>query len=77
VEKLRVGKADSTSQKPMNAEEDNVITCPFCFEQISIRVEPAAGAEQSYIYDCEVCCRPIELTVSSSAGGFQVKAERS
>ncbi len=39
---------------------EHFFTCPYCWERISMILDPAE--EQSdYIEDCEVCCRPIEL----------------
>jgi hypothetical protein len=33
------------------------ITCPFCWECITIFVDPSES--QTYTEDCSVCCRPI------------------
>lgn len=33
------------------------ITCPFCWESITILVDPSES--QTYTEDCSVCCRPI------------------
>ena len=33
------------------------ITCPFCWELISILVDPSEA--QTYTEDCSVCCHPI------------------
>ena len=33
------------------------ITCPFCWESITILVDPSES--QLYTEDCSVCCRPI------------------
>ena len=35
-------------------------TCPFCWQEISIIIEPSEKI-QSYIEDCEVCCNPINI----------------
>ena len=35
-------------------------TCPYCFSEVSILIEPAEGA-QEYIEDCENCCNPIQF----------------
>lgn len=36
--------------------------CPYCWEEISVLLDPSVG-QQTYIEDCEVCCRPIEFHV--------------
>jgi transcription elongation factor Elf1 len=41
---------------------EHTFTCPHCWEQISMLVDPSAR-EQTYIEDCEVCCRPIRVHV--------------
>jgi transcription elongation factor Elf1 len=41
---------------------EHAFTCPYCWEQISILVDPSVQ-EQTYIEDCEVCCRPIRIHV--------------
>ena len=33
------------------------ITCPFCWESITLLVDPSES--QLYTEDCSVCCRPI------------------
>lgn len=38
------------------------IACPYCAEQISVRVDLSAGP-QNYVEDCQVCCQPIALSV--------------
>ena len=35
-------------------------TCPYCFSEVSILIEPLEGA-QDYIEDCENCCNPIRF----------------
>jgi hypothetical protein len=37
-------------------------TCPYCWETISMLVDPSAR-EQTYVEDCHVCCRPIQVHV--------------
>lgn len=41
---------------------EHFFTCPYCWQRISIIVEPEAE-EQTYIEDCEVCCRPIRIDI--------------
>lgn len=35
-------------------------TCPYCWEEISMVLDPSVRG-QVYVEDCEVCCHPIEL----------------
>ncbi|HHD75533.1 MAG TPA: CPXCG motif-containing cysteine-rich protein [Campylobacterales bacterium] len=39
---------------------EHFFTCPYCWERISMVLEPDEVSSQ-YIEDCEICCRPIEL----------------
>jgi len=39
---------------------EHFFTCPYCWEKISMILEPEEESAE-YIEDCEVCCRPIEL----------------
>ncbi|MFP4227774.1 MAG: CPXCG motif-containing cysteine-rich protein [Salinivenus sp.] len=41
---------------------DQSVTCPYCWETISLSVDPSVR-EQTYIEDCQVCCRPIQVHV--------------
>lgn len=34
--------------------------CPYCWEQISVLLDPNMSKE-IYIEDCQVCCNPIEI----------------
>jgi len=40
--------------------EEHFFQCPYCWEEISMLLEPSS-TEQQYIEDCEVCCRPIQI----------------
>jgi hypothetical protein len=40
--------------------EEHFFQCPYCWEEISMLLEPS-NTEQQYIEDCEVCCRPIQI----------------
>ena len=52
-----------------------VLTCPYCFEQSEIYVDPESEGE--LIRDCEVCCRPWTLRVSRDPDGeLLVDAQR-
>jgi hypothetical protein len=43
------------------------LTCPYCFEQVEVYVDPQS--EGQLIRDCDVCCRPWVMQVSRSADG--------
>ena len=42
-------------------QEELEIQCPFCFEMITVLIDPSVES-QSYIEDCSVCCRPIQIS---------------
>ncbi|WP_373075202.1 CPXCG motif-containing cysteine-rich protein [Zeaxanthinibacter enoshimensis] len=44
---------------------EHFFQCPYCWETISMLLDPSAG-QQQYIEDCEVCCNPIEVSVNFS-----------
>jgi len=39
---------------------EHFFTCPYCWEQISMLLDPEEQ-NSDYIEDCEICCRPIEI----------------
>jgi hypothetical protein len=43
------------------------LTCPYCFEQVEVYIDPDDEGEQ--VRDCDVCCRPWALHVSRDADG--------
>lgn len=44
---------------------EHFFTCPFCFTEISILIDPSVK-DQEYIEDCERCCRPIEFSIKTN-----------
>ena len=42
--------------------EDFFVTCPYCGEEIEIRLE--SDVSGALVQDCEVCCNPWLLRVS-------------
>ncbi len=55
---------------------EHFFQCPYCWEEISILVDPSQG-HQKYIEDCEVCCNPMAVNVSVENGiieGFKAKS---
>ena len=51
-------------------EEDHVFSCPYCFSQISLRIDFTGGERQSFTYDCEVCCQPIVVSIELDSDGI-------
>lgn len=45
------------------------VTCPYCGEIVSVRLDPGSGIEQEYVEDCEVCCRPWLVKVNYQSDG--------
>ena len=43
--------------------EEYFFQCPYCWEQISMLLEPSSCLQQ-YIEDCEVCCNPIDFNIT-------------
>jgi hypothetical protein len=51
------------------------ITCPYCFETITVTID-TSGGDCELVVDCEVCCRPIRLEVECKPGEIEsVNAE--
>lgn len=46
---------------------EQFFTCPYCFEQVSVLVDPSVPS-QHYVEDCEVCCNPIALDIEIRDG---------
>ena len=45
------------------------VTCPYCFESLSITLDPGSGSHQQYIEDCHVCCKPWTVFVTYDEDG--------
>lgn len=43
------------------------VTCPHCWESITLQVDLSAG-DQSYVEDCTVCCAPILVNCAVADG---------
>lgn len=46
--------------------EEVQVTCPACWETVTLVVDLSAGST-SYTEDCEVCCRPMVVQVQVDA----------
>jgi len=61
----------------MNLEESTEITCPHCWESLTIMLDLSVPA-QDYIEDCQVCCQPIRIAYTCADGELlSISAEQS
>lgn len=44
-------------------------TCPSCWEQVTLLLDPSGGPVQQLVEDCEVCCRPLRFTARFDGQG--------
>jgi len=56
-----------TAERVMREPQEHEFTCPYCWETISMVLEPTSDT-QAYIEDCEVCCNPIEIRFRGEGG---------
>ncbi len=47
--------------------DEHFFQCPFCWESISVLLDPSVRY-QKYVEDCEVCCNPMEIEVNFEDG---------
>jgi Cysteine-rich CPXCG len=43
--------------------DPDVLTCPYCGEDVELIIDESGGDQQSYVEDCPVCCRPWQVEV--------------
>jgi hypothetical protein len=48
-------------------EIDVEVTCPHCWETITLYIDLSVES-QSYVEDCSVCCQPMTVTYSAHNG---------
>jgi hypothetical protein len=48
--------------------EEITITCPYCWQQVTVLVDAGAMGRANIVDDCEVCCRPIEISYRADEG---------
>jgi hypothetical protein len=48
--------------------EELFITCPHCWQQVSILVDLSISGRQSFVEDCEVCCNPLAFELEVARG---------
>jgi hypothetical protein len=58
----------------MKADETQLVTGPYCGEEIEIYVE--LDVRGSYVQDCEVCCNPWTVRVSREDDELYVEVGR-
>ncbi|MCG8324886.1 MAG: CPXCG motif-containing cysteine-rich protein [Thiotrichales bacterium] len=59
----------------MNSLNEKTIQCPWCWEHITVLVDPSVTAAE-YVEDCQVCCRPILLSIQFSEDRIEIIALR-
>jgi hypothetical protein len=55
-------------------EEEFVVTCPYCAQEVEVRVE--SDVRGSFVQDCEVCCNPWTIHVQYDGGDRYVTVGR-
>lgn len=52
--------------------EEAFVTCPHCWENISVLVDVSVNGKHQYVEDCEVCCNPLDFRILVNS--FQIEA---
>ena len=55
-------------------DDEVLVTCPYCGEQVEIYVE--SDVRGTFVQDCEVCCNPWRVRVSGRADEREVTVMR-
>jgi hypothetical protein len=55
-------------------DEDVLVICPYCGEEIEIRVEQ--DVRGSFVQDCEVCCNPWTVRVERDGQDRSITVNR-
>jgi Cysteine-rich CPXCG len=55
-------------------DEDVLVICPYCGEEIEIRVEQ--DVRGSFVQDCEVCCNPWTVRVERDGHDRSITVNR-
>jgi hypothetical protein len=58
----------------LDAEDLFEVTCPYCGEDVTIRVEP--DVRGAFVQDCEVCCNPWLVQVTRHEDGTDIAVRR-
>ena len=57
-----------------SVQEDFVVTCPYCAEEVEIHVE--ADVTGTLVQDCDVCCNPWLVRVTGDDEGRSISITR-
>ena len=49
---------------------EHFFTCPYCWETISMILDPDMS-EEDFVEDCQVCCNPIEISFIMIEGNLR------
>jgi len=62
----------------MPLESDAAYTCPSCFEENYVAVDPSGGRRQQFVEDCPVCCRPLvfDIVIDHEGDAILQRVER-
>lgn len=55
-------------------DDQFVVTCPYCGEDIDIYIEP--DVKGTFVQDCEVCCNPWRVRIAQVGGERNVAVVR-
>jgi hypothetical protein len=55
-------------------DDQQLVTCPYCGEQVEIYIEP--DVRGSFVQDCEVCCNPWRVRVIRSGDDHYLEVRR-
>ena len=70
----RTGNRTAHRIASVKTDDTQVVTCPYCGEEIEIYVE--LDVRGSYVQDCEVCCNPWTISVSREGDELYVEVSR-
>ena len=48
--------------------EEHFVTCPHCWQRISILIDVSISGRQDFVEDCEVCCNPLSFVLEVERG---------
>ncbi|MDQ8204447.1 CPXCG motif-containing cysteine-rich protein [Pelagicoccus sp. SDUM812003] len=51
------------------------ITCPYCWQSITIEEPPESDEPIEFVTDCEVCCRPIRVIATWQQHQLDLQAD--
>jgi hypothetical protein len=63
------GVDDAEDGELAHADEDAMISCPYCGAPNEIALDPSGGRSQDYVEDCQVCCQPWNVHVQYARDG--------